>query len=161
MIKKYYFENTDLDKIYSTLWNGELFYNGDKIPISINYFQESNRELDEILAENLNVNFYVTLADNNIYISCCSDFKFYYYDFEKNIKRTIFNIENKFKIYIYLGNFNATELKHEGNQYKYAISKNKEDKLILKKRVLNWDTYESKKKKITENILDDFNNLKI
>jgi hypothetical protein len=161
MIKKYYFENTNLDKIYSTLWNGEFIYNGDKIPLSLDYHQESNRELDDILTENLDVNFYVSLIDNNIHISCCSDFKFYFYDFEKYIKRTILNIESKFNIYIYFGNFNATEIKHNGNQYKYTINKNNENKIILKKRILNWEVLESKKKKISENILNDFNNLKI
>jgi len=161
MIKKYYFDNTDLDKRYSTIWYGELLYKGDKISISVNYFQESNRDLDDLFIENLNINFYVTLIDNIIHISCCSDSSFYYYDFEKKIKKTITDIEKYFNIDIYSGNFNANELKYNPNQYKYIISKNKENKIILRKKILNWDLYDSKKKKITDNILDNFENLNI
>jgi hypothetical protein len=161
MIKKYYFDNTNLDTNYSTLWDGELLYNGNEIIKSNNYFQESNRELDDLLANYLGVNFYVTLLDKSIYISCCSDFKFYFYDFEKNIKNTILEIENLFKINIYNGNFNANELKHGGNQFKYNLSKNKDNKLVLKKKVLNWFIYESKKKKINDTLLEKLDNLNI
>jgi len=161
MIKKYYFDNTNLDNKYSTLWYGEFLYKGDKIPISLNYYQQSNRELDDLLVKNLNINFCVTIIDNIIYISCCSDFQFYYYDFEKNIKNTINDIENNFNIDIYSGNFNANELKHNPNQYKYSISKNKDNNIILRKKILNWTIYETKKKKITDTLIEKLEDLNI
>lgn len=161
MSKKYYFENTQLNNIYSTIWYGELLYQGNQIPISLNYYQNSNKELDDILVDNLGANFYVNLINNNIYISLCSDTKFYYYDFEKKIKNTISKIEDFFKIDINSGNFNADELKHDGNKLKYNISKNKDNKIILRKKILNWLVYESKKKKLSENIIENFENLEI
>lgn len=161
MLKRYYFDNTKINNEYSTIWYGEFLYNGNKIPISINYFQESNKDLDDILVDNLEANFYIKLIDNYIYLSLCSDSKFYYYDFEKKIKKTITKIEDKFSIDIYSGNFDAEEFKPEGNKYKYFISKNKDNKIILRKKILNWLIYESKKKKLTDDLIENLVNLDI
>jgi hypothetical protein len=148
MIKKYYFEDTTLNTKYPTLWNGYLLYNGENISISENYYQRSNRDLDDLLVDICDVNFYVTLIDNNIYLSVCGDSSFYYYNFEKTIKKAIKKIEKKFNINITESEFFATELKPMGNQYKYSTSKNDgDDKIILKKKTLNWITYENKNEK--------------
>ena len=45
--------------------------------------------------------------------------------------------------------FHANEMKHNGNFYRYNISKN-DDKIVLKKKLLNCD---SKKKNNDENLL--------
>lgn len=148
MIKKYYFEDTTLNIKYPTLWNGYLLYNGENINISENYYQRSNRDLDDLLTDICDINFYVTLIDNNIYLSVCGDSSFYYYNFEKTIKKAIKKIEKKFNINIIESEFFATELKPMGNQYKYNTTKNYDidgnDKIILKKKTLNWITYENK-----------------
>jgi len=155
MISKYYFEDTTLNTKYPTLWNGYLLYNGENISISENYWQRSNRILDDLLTDICDVNFYVTLIDNNIYLSVCGDSSFYYYNFEKTIKKAIKNIEKKFNINITESEFFATELKPMGNQYKYSTSKNCDvdgnEKIILKKKTLNWITYENKNE--TDNII--------
>ena len=147
MTKKYYYENTFLEEQFPTLWDGYLFYEGINIPVSTNYFQESNRDLDDLLAEVCDVNFYVTLVDNYIYLSVCSDFRYYAAKFEKDIRKMIKALESKFNIVISNGEFYANELKHHGNQYKYSISQN--DKIILKKRILNFDSVDNK---LIENI---------
>jgi len=141
MIKKYYYENTPLETKYATLWDGYLTYEGN-IPISSNYWQNSNKELDDILADICDVNFYVSIIDNNIYLSVSSDFRFYITNFEKTIKKAIKEINDKFNVKIGEGHFNALEIKHSGNQYRYIIrvdEKDKDkDKYILKKKTLNW-----------------------
>jgi hypothetical protein len=55
-------------------------------------------------------------------------------------------IEEICDINITYGDFNATELKHDGNQYKYTITRAEDKKIILKKRVLNWEVFEKKRK---------------
>ena len=110
------------DTIYSTLWSGFLKYEG-YISIALNYYQNSNRELDDLLAEICDVNFGVDIYDNTINITVCSDFRYYYYDFEKTFGIAIIEIEKKFNITIYDGEFYATEMIHQGSQYKYTISK--------------------------------------
>ena len=145
MISKYYFEDTTLNTKYPTLWNGYLLYNGQNISVSENYWQRSNRDLDNLLTEICEINFYVSIIDNRIHISVCGDSFFYYYNFEKTIKKVIKKIEKKFNINITESEFFATELKHMGNQYKYNTSRDeKNEKIILKKKTLNWTTYENK-----------------
>jgi archaellin len=66
-------------------------------------------------------------------------------------------IEKKLGININYGEFNAIEVKHYSNQYKYIILKNDDNSILLKKKTLNWDNYEEqkhkkKKKKIEEDI---------
>ena len=141
MTTKYYFEKTILEKKYATLWDGYLTYEGN-IPISHDY---SNKELDDILTEICDVNFYVSIMDNNIYLSVCSDFHFYITNFEKTIKKAIKNINDKFKVKIKEGHFNALEVKHSGNQYRYIIRIDDSDnnKYILKKKVLNWSVLDN------------------
>lgn len=149
-MKKYYYENTILETKYFTLWNGYFKYEGNRINISENYFQESNRDLDDLLTEICNVNFYISLINEYIYISLDSDSYLYCINFEKTIKIALKEIEIKFNIIINCGEFYGTEVKHMGNQYKYTISKD-EDRIILKKKILNWDTYNKKDKKDNKN----------
>ncbi len=147
---KYYFESYDSNIKYITLWNGFLKYDGNKIPTNSEHVIKNsllyyNSELNDILVETCELNFYISLIDNYIYISHDYDEYYYYYQFEKNIKSAIKNIELKFNIVITNGEFYGTEIKHCGNQYKYTISKNS-DKIILKKKVLNWENFDNKKK---------------
>jgi hypothetical protein len=80
---------------------------------------------------------------------------YYYHQFEKSIKSAIKETELKFNIVITNGEFYGNELKHNGNQYKYTISK-KDDKIILKKKILNWDSSNNKKaKKNEKDLLSD------
>ena len=152
MEQKYYFDSTNIDTNYSTIWYGFLIYDNSKnnISISENYFQKSNRLLDDLLCELTDTNFYVNIINNHIHISICQDSKYYYYQFEKDIKNIIKEIENKFIVSIEGGEFSAVECKYNGNQYKYTISKNKDKNIILKKRILNWENYESKKRKLNK-----------
>jgi hypothetical protein len=142
-MKKYYYEDTFLEKKYPTLWTGYFKYNGNQIKISENYFQQSNRELDDLFTNICDINFHISLIDEYIYISLDRDSNFYSINFEKTIKNVLKEIETKFNVIIYYGEFYGTEVKHMGNQYKYSISHN-EDKIILKKKILNWDTYNKK-----------------
>jgi hypothetical protein len=152
---KYYFDNTNLLTKYGTLWDGFLTFNFNiqnwKIP------ENMNSVLSDILVEICDINFYTNIIENNIYISLDTDSYFYYYDFEKTIKSAIIEIEKKFEINVNYGEFNAIEVKHYSNQYKYTISKNDDNSILLKKKTLNWDNYEEqkqkkKKKKIEEDI---------
>jgi hypothetical protein len=148
---KYYFDNTKLLVKYGTLWNGFLTFDSK---ISENIMVD----LDDLLSEICSINFYINIIENNIYISLDTDSHFYYYDFEKTIKSAIIEIEKKFELNLNHGEFNAVEVKHYSNQYKYTISKNESNNIILKKKTLNWDTYEEqkiKKKKVKLN--DDIN----
>jgi archaellin len=163
-MKRYYYDGYDLDKKYATLWNGFLEYNSNNIEYTKDRGDNTNRELDDLVTNICNINFYIYILNSKIYISLCQDTKYYYYDFEKDIKKVIGEIEDKFKVKIDYGEFNATELKHHGNQYKYTITKDKTSKIILKKKILNWDNFESKSKKIKKNkddINKDIENLKI
>ena len=138
--KKYYFDNTNLEEFYSTIWYGYLTY--IEIDIIIPYY-----ELNDLLTEICDINFYINFDDNKIYISVDSDTKYYFYQFEKDIKNIILKIEEKFNINIDKGEFNAVELKFNSNQYKYTISRecSSTRKIILKKKILNWATYNKKK----------------
>lgn len=144
MIKKYYFDNTNLDKVYATLWNGYLVFEFSAVDI----LKLKEIELDEIFVKICNINFYINIINNIIYISLCQDEKYYFYQFEKDIKNVIISIQIKYKIKIESGEFNAIEIKNFGNQYKYIIKNTKIDKISLKKKILNWNSYENKKVKI-------------
>ena len=160
-MKRYYFDSFDLDKKYATLWNGFLEYNSNIIECTKERGDNTNRILDDLISEICDINFYIYLLDSKIYFSLCQDSQYYYNQFEKDIKKVITEIENKFNVKIEYGEFNATELKHQGNQYKYTITKDKTCKIILKKKILNWDNYESKNKKKKEDINEDIKKLKI
>lgn len=135
---RYYFDNSIVQSKYKTIWYGYLFYIGDKIPITINHDNKfySNHELEDILIEICNINFYISLIDNYIYISHDMDEEYYLDQFEKHIKKVIYSIEQKCNINITNGEFNANEMKPYGNICKYTILK-KENNIILKKKILN------------------------
>lgn len=141
---KYYFDNMDLNK-YPTLWDGFLEYNV--------YSELLNERLvSDIITEICDINFYINIHDDKIYMSICRDSDYYYYQFEQHIKHVITALENAFFINIENGQFNATEVKHQGNQYRYTISKNLDLSIVLKKKILNWEKYESKKVNITNKL---------
>jgi hypothetical protein len=165
-MKRYYFDDTHVNTKYATLWNGFLTYAPDSkyIELSEGYYCNSNRELDDIVAEITDINFYTYLADDKIYFSLCQDSLYYVHDFEKHIKKLINKLEEHFSIKIASGEFNAVEVNHFSNQYKYTITK-KDDNFSLKKKVLNWTKYEEKKKQKknddTQKIIETIKNLKI
>jgi hypothetical protein len=135
-MKKYYFENSIIEEKYPTLWHGYLEYNGNKINITEDYHQNSNRELDDLLADICDVNFYVSLIDNKIHLSLCRDSNYYIDNFEKNIKDIVQSIEKKFNIKIISGEIYANEVKHNGKHVKYNLSK--KNKIILKRNILSF-----------------------
>ena len=137
----YYFMNTNLNTIYSTLWRGyfKYIYNNETHIIS-------GLDIDNILVDICDINFYLHIEDQCIFISLCQDEKYYIYQFEKHCKKIVEKIEEICDINITYGDFNATELKHDGNQYKYTITRAEDKKIILKKRVLNWEVFEKKRK---------------
>ncbi len=138
--QKYYYMDTQSDKIYATLWNGFLKYKKlDEHPIPF-------LDIDNILVDICNINFYVHLDNEYIYISLCQDEKYYAHQFEIHIKKVIRSFEEKFNLQILSGEFNATELRHQGDQIKYTISKLSNNNISLKKRILNWESYERRKK---------------
>ena len=141
-----YQEERKLQQIYPTLWQGFLKYKGDKIEIKEEYkfHQKSNTILDDILVDITDTNFYVNLKNDYIYLSLDSDSYYYYYNFEKQIKKLIKKIEKEFKIYVTEGEFFATEIKHLGNQYCYEITRKENNKIFLVKKVLNWEIYAKK-----------------
>lgn len=151
--EKYYFMNTNLDTNYATLWNG--FFKFDKFDCNpIPYL-----DIDNILLDICDVNFYINLdlEKNLLYISLCQDEKYYIYQFEKHIKKVIKKFEECLNIIITSAEFNATELKHEGYQYKYNVTRDINNRIILKKRILNWENIDKKKQKKQERDEDDIN----
>jgi hypothetical protein len=139
---KYYFDNTNLLTKYGTLWDGFLNFNLiNQLP------SDANTIISDILVEICDINFFTNVIENNIYISLDTDSYFYYYDFEKTIKSALTEIEKKLSVKINHGEFNATEVKHYSNIYKYIISKNDDNSILLKKKTLNWDNYEEQKLK--------------
>jgi hypothetical protein len=154
-MKRYYFDEYKINELYPTLWDGYIQFDSNKIPIT-DIEENSNRELDDLVTNICAINFYIYILDSKIYISLCQDSVYYFHQFEKDIKKLIFAIEDKFKVNIDYAQFNATEVKHQGNQYKYTLTKDTNNRLILKKKILNWDNY-SRSKKLKE----DFEKLKL
>jgi len=147
----YYFTNTKLETSYPTLWNGYIhFRKNDITPIRL-------EDVDNILVDICDINFYIKIDISNIYISMDQDEKYYHHKFEKHIKKIINKFEEMFNITVINGIFNATELKHQGNQYRYRISKKIDNKIMLSKKVLNWEVIDKKSKK--EELDDVCNNL--
>jgi hypothetical protein len=137
---KYYFDNTQLSSKYATIWYGFFSFKGEISP------ESPETILNDLLTSICDINFYINIDSNNIYISLCSDSHYYVSQFEKDISNIVREINSKLKIKIESGEFKAFEQKHDGNQYKYTITFSKTGKINLKKKVLNWDVVEKKKK---------------
>lgn len=160
--KIYYYLNTNLDKNYATLWKGYLYFKrNDNIPINLN-------DVDTILVDICNINFYIKIDLLHIYLSMDQDEKYYYYQFEKHINKVMNEFEKMFNISIINGIFNAEELRHDGNKYRYLISKKKDNKIKLIKKILNWEIYDKKNKKDnydnsdkSEDLINELNKLSI
>ena len=160
MPKRYYFDETCMDTVYPTLWDGMLNCEECTIQISENYFQHSNRELDDLITEICGRYIDINIRDNTINFNITTDSSYYYYDFEKDIKKLIKEIEQKFNINIINGEFNATEVKYQGDKYKYTIIKNNDNSITLKKKLFNWTSYE-KKDDVLSRITKKIKNIKI
>jgi hypothetical protein len=139
MSKKYYFD-IPYKRKYETIWYGYLEFD-KKIELFINDISL----LNEVITEITNISFYINIEDNKMYLSVDNDGN--YYDssrFENDIRNIITHIEkhlskNDFKISFSNGEFTAIEYKPDGNQYKYKLTNNLDEKKIdIKKRVLNW-----------------------
>ncbi len=145
----YYFTNTKLETSFPTLWNGYIHFKKiDTTPIRL-------EDVDNILADICEINFYIKIDILHIYISMDQDEKYYHHQFEKHIKKIINKFEEMFNINVVNGIFNATELKHQGNQYRYRISKKIDNKIMVSKKVLNWEVIDKKnKKEELDNICD-------
>jgi len=149
--EKYYFSNTKLNEVYPTLWHGFLEYIKiiNIVPNPITY-----NEIDNILVEICEINFYFhhDINDNKLYFSLDRDENYYAHQFEKQIKNIIKSFETHFKIKITNGEFYANEIKHNGSQYRYLISLSNDDKIIVKKKTLNWEVSCKKTDDITQKI---------
>ena len=150
----YYFTNTKLETSYPTLWDGYIhFKKKDSTPIIL-------QDIDNILIDICNINFYIKIDILHIYLSMDQDEKYYHYQFEKHIKKIINTFEEMFNINVINGIFNATELKHQGNQYRYRISKKIDNKIMVSKKVLSWEVIDKKNKKTEwDNICDNLDKL--
>ena len=135
MSKKYYFDLPYTRK-YETIWYGYLEF--DKIKdydVSL---------LNEVITEITNINFYINIENNKIYLSVDNDGNYYGSSrFENDIRNIITHIEkhlSKNRVINFLnGEFTAIEYKPDGNQYKYKLTNNLDEKKInIKKRILNW-----------------------
>ena len=151
----YYFTNTKLETSYPTLWNGYIYFKkNDNTPIRL-------EDVDNILADICDINFYIKIDIKidilHIYISMDQDEKYYHHQFEKHIKKIINKFEEMFNINVIRGIFNATELKHQGNQYRYRISKKNDNKIMVSKKILNWEVIDKKNKK--SDLDDSFNDV--
>ena len=161
MIKRYYYDMTDKEIEYATLWDGYLKYIGT-ISFIERYGGNINLELNDIFTDICDINFYIFLDESTIYISLCQDSTYYCHQFEKDIKKVILQIQDKFNVNVDSGEFNANEIKHHGSQIKYTITKNKSSNVILKKKILNWETYDSKSKKNKmDTLIEKLDNLTI
>lgn len=140
MSKKYYFD-VPYTRKYDTIWYGYLEF--DSISHDFNMSL-----LNDVLVEITDINFYINIENNKIYLSIDNDGN--YYDnnkFENNIRNIITQISKIYSINFLNGEFTGIEYKPEGNQYKYKITNNiEEHKIDIKKRVLNWDIIKLKPK---------------
>ena len=140
MSTKYYFDLPYTRK-YDTIWYGYLEF--DRISDDFNVSL-----LNDILVEIADINFYINIENNKIYLSIDNDGN--YYDnnkFENNIRNIITQISKIYSINFLNGEFTGIEYKPDGNQYKYKITNNiGEHKIDIKKRVLNWDIIKLKPK---------------
>ncbi len=140
MSTKYYFDLPYTRK-YDTIWYGYLEF--DRISDDFNVSL-----LNDILVEIADINFYINIENNKIYLSIDNDGN--YYDnnkFENNIRNIITQISKIYSINFLNGEFTGIEYKPDGNQYKYKITNNiVEHKIDIKKRVLNWDIIKLKPK---------------
>jgi hypothetical protein len=137
--QKYYYEDPKYEKIfkkYITLWNGYLKGNKEKW-----FKKEDYTKASDIITEICDINFYRHHDEDHLYLSLDADENYYYDSFEKHIFKMIKKLEKECNIFIESAEFYAFECKHFGNQYKYNIDRNKDknNKIILKKKILNWD----------------------
>jgi hypothetical protein len=144
MSKKYYFDIPYTRK-YETIWYGYLEF--DK---KIECFINNISLLNEVITEITNISFYINIEDNKMYLSVDNDGNYYGSSrFENDIRNIITHIEkylSKNEVINFIsGEFTAIEYKPDGNQYKYKLTNNLDEKKIdIKKRVLNWSIIKPK-----------------
>ena len=136
MSKKYYFDLPYTRK-YETIWYGYLEFDNIKdYDISL---------LNEVITEITNISFYINIENNKMYLSVDNDGNYYGSSrFENDIRNIITHMEkylSKNEVINFIsGEFTAIEYKPDGNQYKYKLTNNlNEKKIDIKKRILNWN----------------------
>ena len=147
----YYFEDPKyeelLNKKYYTLWHGYLKGSKEK------WFQEKDySSSSDIITDACDINFYRHYTEDHLYLSLDSDERYFYYQFEKNIFKMIKDLEKNFDVFIEEAEFYANEIRHNGDQIRYTISRKKDNshKILLKKKVLNWKSFDAKVNKETK-----------
>jgi hypothetical protein len=141
MSKKYYFNELQNTK-FDTIWYG--FIEFDILNDSILNNSEKMNNITDIIVDISNVNFYIFIEENRLYLSLDNDRYYYtYICFEKTIREIIYKLieylssDNINKIEFINGEFTGVEYKPNGCQYKYKLTKI-DNKISLKKRILNW-----------------------
>ena len=143
--QNYYFEDPKYDELlnkkYYTLWHGYLKGNKDKWIKEKDYSSSC-----DIITDTCNINFYRHYTEDHLYLSLDTDERYFYHQFEKDIFKIIKKLEKKIDIYIEEAEFYANEVRHNGNQIKYTVlrDKNKSNKIILKKKIMNWINFDKK-----------------
>jgi len=147
---RFVFDNTPLSELKNLI--SENFGLGiiipdkeiEKLTLTGTYTGNNLNELINSLSAVTGLNFYRHHDEDHVYLSLDADENYYFSSFEKHIFKIIKQLEKKFTIFIENAEFYAFECKHFGNQYKYNITRNKENnnKIILKKKVLNWEKFD-------------------
>jgi hypothetical protein len=141
MSKKYYFDELQNNK-FDTIWYGFIEFDTLNNNILNDNIKMSN--ITDIIVDISNVNFYIFIEENRLYLSLDNDRYYYTYTcFEKTIREIIYKLieylsgDNINKIEFINGEFTGVEYKPNGCQYKYKLTKI-DNKISLKKRILNW-----------------------
>jgi hypothetical protein len=141
MSKKYYFDELQNTK-FDTIWYGFIEFDTLNNNILNDNIKMSN--ITDIIIDISNVNFYIFIEENRIYLSLDNDRYYYTYTcFEKTIREIIYKLieylsgDTINKIEFINGEFTGVEYKPNGCQYKYKLTKI-DSKISLKKRILNW-----------------------
>jgi len=146
-MERYYFDKNLEKNWYQTIWAGFFQTKIDEPYIASN--KENLDKMNDLLIEVCDQHFWININENYIYLSADMDERYYYYQFEKHVKKAFLEIEKQFNVNIEIGEFHGTEVKHMGSQFYYIVNRFEENdnKLTLRKKVLNWETYENLKKK--------------
>jgi len=141
MSKKYYFDELQNNK-FDTIWYGFIEFDILNNNILNDNIKMSN--ITDIIVDISNVNFYIFIEENRLYLSLDNDRYYYTYTcFEKTIREIIYKLieylsgDTINKIEFINGEFTGVEYKPNGCQYKYKLTKI-DNKISLKKRILNW-----------------------
>ena len=132
----YYSNHSDIKS--PILWDGEITFHSD-ISYDNAKMEKDIRDLFDTIFE---VNFYIHVYEETIYLSLCMDSFLSCSVFEKLCKKALKKTEEECNIYLIQGRVFAYEVKHHGNQCRYTISKKDNGSFYVGKTVLNWEAYD-------------------